>query len=138
MWRIILLIACSILTIAGVAGAGAASAALTGAWRIATIDGAPPPGRAGVTLNFEPDGRVSGQAPCNRFHAGYRIEEDRVVFSAGALTRMFCGEDTMRAEQRFMNILGGGAAWRVEGDNLTLSADSGGVMTATRTSARRR
>lgn len=110
----------------------AAPAGLSGAWRVAELDGASPPGRAGISLNFEPGGQLSGQAPCNRYHAGYRIEGDRVLFSPGAATRMFCGEEIMRAEQRFMEMLGGGAAWRVAGDSLTLAADSGATLTATR------
>lgn len=112
--------------------ANAGPGGLPGSWRVAELDGAPPPGRAGITLNFEPGGRLSGQAPCNRYRAGYRIEGDRVLFSPGAATRMFCGEEVMRAEQRFMELLGGGAVWRIVGDSLTLTADNGATVTATR------
>lgn len=125
-----------ILAITGSLVAMAAPARLPGAWRVVSIDGAPPPGRASVTLDFEPGGRLSGQAPCNRYHAGYRIEEERIVFSAGATTRMFCGEEIMRAERRFMEMLGGGAGWHISGNTLTLTADSGAMVTATRSPAR--
>ncbi len=109
---------------------------LTGAWRVVTLDGAPPPGRTGVTMDFAPGGRLSGQAPCNRYHAGYRIEGNRIIFSPGATTRMFCGEEIMSAEQRLMEMLGGGAEWSLSDENLTLAADSGVTVTATRTHAR--
>ena len=125
-----------ILAITGSLVVMAAPARLPGAWRVVSIDGAPPPGRAGVTLDFEPDGRLSGQAPCNRYHAGYRIEGQRIVFSPGATTRMFCGEEIMRAEQRFLGMLGGGAVWSISSDGLRLTADSGAVLTATRSRAR--
>ena len=124
------------LMIAGFTESSAAAGELTGAWRVATIDGAPPDGRAGVSLHFEPDGRLFGQGPCNRYHAGYRIEGDKVLFSSGATTRMFCGEEIMRAEQRFMASLSGGAVWRVAGDSLTLAAENGAMITAIRSRAR--
>lgn len=126
----------AVLAITGASPACAVQPGLTGTWRVVAIDGAPPPGRSGVTMDFGPGGRLSGQAPCNRYHAGYRIEARRVLFLSGAATRMFCGEEIMRAEQRFMEILGGGADWRVSGEALTLTADSGAVVTATRTHAR--
>jgi heat shock protein HslJ len=136
MRHVAVIFASVLLTITGSSIAQAAPVGLSGVWRVVSIDGAPPPGRAGVTLNFEPGGRLSGQAPCNRYHAGYRIEADRIIFSSGALTRMFCGEEIMRAEQRFMEILGGGADWRLSGDALTLTTDSGAKVTATRARAR--
>lgn len=124
------------LTINGPTPSSAAAAELAGAWRVVEFDGAPAPGRAAMTLNFEPGGRVSGQAPCNRYHAGYRIEADRVLFSSGASTRMFCGAEIMQIEQRFMELLGGGATWRIVGDSLTLAADGGATVTATRARSR--
>ena len=124
------------MTVASFAESSAGSGELRGAWRVLTIDGAPPGGRAGVSLHFEPDGRLFGQGPCNRYHAGYRIEGDKVLFSSGATTRMFCGEEIMRAEQRFMAALGGGAVWRVAGDSLTLAAENGAMITAIRSRAR--
>lgn len=136
MRRAAIVISGVFLAITGSIVAGAAPGGISGAWWVVSIDGAPPAGRAGVTLDFESDGRVSGQAPCNRFHAGYRIEADRITFSTGALTRMFCGEDIMRAEQRFMQILGGGSGWRISGNTLTLVADSGAMVTAIRAGAR--
>ena len=125
-----------VLTLAGTALSGAAPAGLTGAWRVISLDGAPLPGRTGVTLDFAPGGQLSGQAPCNRYHAGYRIEGNRVIFSSGATTRMFCGEEIMTAEQRLMEMMGGGAAWSLSGDSLTLNADSGVTVTAIRARAR--
>ncbi len=125
-----------VLATAGTTLSRAAPAGLTGAWRVVTLDGAPPPGRAGVTMDFAPGGRLSGQAPCNRYHAGYHIEGNRVTFSSGATTRMFCGEEIMTAEQRLIEMMGGSAAWSLSGDSLILTADSGVTVTATRTRAR--
>lgn len=125
-----------ILAISGSIVAGAAPDGIPGVWRVVSIDGVSPPGRAGVTMDFGADGQLSGGAPCNRYHAAYRIETDRIVFSPGASTRMFCGEDIMRAERRFMEMLGGGANWRISGNILTLASDGGVRITATRAGAR--
>lgn len=136
MRRAAVIISGVILAISGRIVAQATPVGISGAWRVVSMDGASPPGRTGVTMDFGLDGRLSGGGPCNRYHAAYRIETDRIVFSAGASTRMFCGEEIMRAERRFMDMLGGGASWRISGNILSLASDRGVRITATRAGAR--
>ena len=58
-----------------------------------------------ATVAFQSEGRVSGDAGCNRFMGSY--EEDRGSLSVGPLatTRKICPEEVMAREARFLAML---------------------------------
>ena len=90
-------------------------------WSIVAIGGG---AVSGVTyqLGFGEDGRLFGQAGCNRFSGPY--SEARRVLTPGPLvaTRMACPGPSMGHERRVMAVLGGRAAMRyLDGDTLVLS-----------------
>lgn len=71
-------------------------------WILAAVDGKPPGYSA--TLNLGAPGRLSGQAPCNRYFANVTREGE--VFRPGAIgaTRMACPD--LAGEAEFLGILG--------------------------------
>jgi heat shock protein HslJ len=55
-------------------------------------------------ITFEAEGRIFGHGGCNRYFGGYKVEGDRISFSAMGSTMMYC-EDTMEIEYAFLQSL---------------------------------
>jgi heat shock protein HslJ len=59
-----------------------------------------------ITASFTEDGRMVGSGGCNRFHAQYGVENERISIEPPASTRMNCpDESVMRQEIRFLELL---------------------------------
>lgn len=89
-------------------------------WDLALIGAeAPPPG---VTLEFGPDGEISGQGPCNRYFGAF--EGPLPDFRPGPLgaTKMAC--ENLAAEIRFFSALSAAERAEIEGDTLTVTGSS--------------
>jgi heat shock protein HslJ len=86
-------------------------------WRLVELDGAPFPARATATLTE--DGRVTGQAPCNRFTATWTGRWPELAFAPAASTRMACPE--LEAETAFFAALGRIDRAALGPDGLTLT-----------------
>lgn len=71
-------------------------------WRLVELNGAAYPARLTATLTE--DGRVVGQAPCNRFTADYSGRWPDLTFAPVATTRMACPE--LAAESAALAALG--------------------------------
>ncbi|WP_374437952.1 META domain-containing protein [Inhella sp.] len=69
------------------------------AWQADALDGAPSLSPRLSSLQFEPDGRVSGRTPCNRFSARFDTRDGGLSLSAPASTRMACQEPARQAEE---------------------------------------
>ncbi|WP_299722961.1 META domain-containing protein [uncultured Tateyamaria sp.] len=107
-----------------VAGYGAAGIT----WTLIEQNGAPFPARA--TLVFGEDGRVSGQAPCNRFTFTNDLPYPWFESGPVAATKMACPD--LEAEGAFLKNLS--AMTRVilgEDGNMTMANDEGGEMVFT-------
>lgn len=72
-------------------------------WKLDLIDGQP----AGMnaTLSLAEPGRISGQAPCNRYVASVQRDGSALAIKAIAATKMACPE--LHAEGRFFQLLEG-------------------------------
>ncbi len=103
------------------------------AWHLVGMEGQPPAAitalRRSISIRFEA-GRVSGFSGCNAFSGPYTVIGSRVTFGDLAGTMMACGEPgAARLEEAFKNALSAPAAFVVHGDQLTLTYDSGAVLT---------
>lgn len=58
-----------------------------------------------MTLEFNADGHVAGNASCNRYTAEYRLTGEALTINSAATTRMMCPEALMTQERRFLDIL---------------------------------
>ena len=56
------------------------------------------------TITFAADGKVYGDAGCNRFTGGYTVKGDRMEIGPLASTMMYC-EGKMDAEQSLLKSL---------------------------------
>lgn len=82
----------------------AAMLAPGGSYLVSQIDGTPAP--EGVTLEIPEAGRIAGQAPCNRYFAGFEQDGATLAISAAGATRMACLDDgRMAAETAFLTAL---------------------------------
>ncbi len=79
---------------------------------------------AKATITFTEENNVQGYGGCNRFFGGYRLEGDRISFSAIASTRRYC-EETMAVEDAFFRALGKVTRLKVSVDGLTLLSEDG-------------
>ena len=103
---------------------------LAGDWALTELSGQPAPAGAGgrpATLGFDTDAmRAAGFAGCNRLSASYTITGNSLRFGAAAMTKMACAEG-MELESAFANALTATTRFSLEGDELTLFAESGPV-----------
>ena len=90
------------------------------------LEGEPVAGvtEAKATIALTEDGNVQGYGGCNRFFGGYRLEGERISFSAIASTRRYC-EETMAVEDALFMALGKVTRLKVSADGLTLISEDG-------------
>jgi heat shock protein HslJ len=95
-------------------------------WGIAAIDGEAIAPAEAYGLQFA-DGRLSGQAGCNRFSGAYA--ETPATLTPGPLmsTRMACPEPRMTHERKMLRLLGGGAVRLSYPDGDTMLLTGNGV-----------
>lgn len=88
-------------------GCGGESAALlAGGWKATNIGGAALVPDTEVTLAFDPEGRVSGGASCNRYSASYAVSAEGLTIGEAVATEMACADAAaMAQEQRFLSLL---------------------------------
>ena len=118
-----LLAACGIAS-PGAPGSGAAL--LDSAWELTAIDGRPIASDPAPTLAIDAEGRVSGDAGCNRYFGSVELEDGAARFSGLGATRRACADAARMAEEtRFLEALGSIAAYRMAGSGrlVLLSAD---------------
>lgn len=79
-------------------------------------------------VRFEADGRVVGDAGCNRFFGSYEEDGDTLKIGPLGTTRMACIPDMMATEKRFLDALGKAAAFSRQGIHLVISDADGAVV----------
>lgn len=110
---------------------GTAESHLGEGWVVEDIDGKGIIDSSRMTVDFAPDGRVSGMATCNRYMGGYRLAGETILFTPFAATEMACAEALMNQEQRFLEILQDVTGYRTgETGALILTTDEGRTITA--------
>lgn len=88
------------------------------------------PGRE-VTAEFGPDGRVTGNAGCNNYFAGYTVDGNNLTISQAGSTMMACEPpEVMEQEAAFLAALESAATFSVDGDTMAI-ANADGVTVLT-------
>lgn len=82
-----------------------------------------------VTATFG-NGSVGGSAGCNTYGGNYTVDGSRLTVGSIVRTKMNCNRPAgvMEQEDRYLDLLGRTAAYRIEGGQLTL-VDAGGNAT---------
>lgn len=109
-------------------------ALLIGDWRVTDISDQPVLAGPEVSLTFDLDGSVHGNASCNRFFGSFELSGEGMAISPAGLTRMACVEDgVMEQEQRFVAALESVARFVALADGgLRFEDGSGNVVLAVR------
>lgn len=93
-------------------------------WSLQFIDGI-----GGVeskaTFHVDENGKVTGQAPCNRYFASAEIKGSALTVGKPGATMMACEAKLMTQEQAFFGALEKVAGFRVENGRLILTAEDG-------------
>jgi len=98
-----------------------------GAWTVTHIAGEEVPGPRAVTMEFDGEGRVAGQGPCNRYSASYQLTGEGLVISQGVSTRMACVAELMSLENVFLDTFQGSLPANIDDDG-TLSLGEGRIL----------
>lgn len=105
---------------------------LTGDWTAATLNGAPLPAEAEVTLSFT-DGTVAGKSGCNRYSGPATLTGEGLSLGPLAATRMACPAPLMDTEQTTLAALARVTAFDIAPDGTLLLTDgTTPLLTATR------
>jgi heat shock protein HslJ len=106
---------------------------LTGDWRIEDIGGQPVITGSEVSLGFDLDGSLHGNASCNRFFGGFTLTGESLTLSPVGTTRMACENDILEQENRFLAALEKVSRFEslTEGRLRFLDATGNAVLTAT-------
>ena len=82
-----------------------------------------------LTAEFVQDGRLTGNAGCNNYTAGYKIDGKRITIEPAASTRMMCGqpEGVMEQEQQYLAALSTAATYRIDGDTMEMRTADGAL-----------
>ncbi|MDV2481993.1 META domain-containing protein [Methanoculleus sp. Wushi-C6] len=132
---LLVIVVASIITAGCTAGTSApgATAGLTGvSWSLDSYlagNGTLVPALPGteVTAAFGPDDKVTGSAGCNGYGGDYRLDGTSLSVSSLARTLKLClePEGIMEQEERFLDLLGSAAGYRLEGDRLLITGADG-------------
>jgi heat shock protein HslJ len=76
-----------------------------------------------TTLEFGEDGKVGGNAGCNRYFGSVKIEGDKIEFGPLGATRKMCPESIMNQEDAFFKSVPEVVRWRIENGLLFLYSD---------------
>ena len=99
-------------------------------WQAQTIAGKPVGRNLVSSLNIASDMRAGGRGGCNSWFAQAEVNEERLLFSAVAATRMAClSEEATVQEDTFFAALAATRFWRLDQGSLTL-LDTAGVELA--------
>jgi heat shock protein HslJ len=107
-----------------------------GEWRVDSLDGSALVQGATVTLQFLPEGSVTGSvtgvAGCNRYCGRYALRETVLTVGATMSTRMACTPAIDRQEARFLAALAGPLRFYIENGALHLTHENSAVVVARR------
>jgi heat shock protein HslJ/uncharacterized lipoprotein YbaY/membrane-bound inhibitor of C-type lysozyme len=76
-----------------------------GEWIVESIGGKPVIANSSVTILFLKEDRVAGNASCNRFIGGYRLNGEGLSFHQLGGTMMACEDPLSEQETRFLGLL---------------------------------
>lgn len=104
-----------------------------GEWRVEDIRGAGVIDNSPATLLFGPDGRLSGNATCNRLIASYTVEGSKLTISPAGTTMMACPPALMDQERKLVDLLGKVSSYSIDHTGaLVLTTTSGDQLVARR------
>jgi heat shock protein HslJ len=104
---------------------------LQGNWLITEVDGKPTIAGSSPTVSFETDGKINGNASCNRFFGGYTFSGEGLTAGDLGASMMMCEQTLMDQEMKILEIIKGLHGFGIGDDGkLILRAKDGRTITA--------
>ena len=98
------------------------------AWQVTTFAGQAPLADHPITIEFDNEGNVAGDASCNRFGGACKIEGKTIEVGPLRSTRRACEPEIMQQEHKFLALLGSVTEWEIDAeDTLVLRAEGGEI-----------
>ena len=95
---------------------------LTGTWHIESIGERPVIDHSPARIQFLADGRINGNASCNRFSGTYSFVDGKLAISRSLIaTKMMCLPALMQQEQHLFEVLPGAVSVTFDNGIITLS-----------------
>ena len=112
--------------------AGGNSASIQGQWKLVSYGSAssqtPATPDVETSIEFDANGRMSGNVGCNGFGGDYKMNGDTIKFDSVMSTMMFC-EAVAEQESGTLAVLQKSATFVTDGDTVTVtSADGNSVI----------
>ncbi len=103
-------------------------------WAVEQLAGAGVIDNSQPSLQFFPDGRLAGNASCNRLIASYALDGQQLRIAPAGATMMACPPALMQQERKLLDLLPGISAYRIDdsGALLLLGADGKVLVIARR------
>jgi heat shock protein HslJ len=101
---------------------------LLGSWHIELIRDLAVIDSSAASLSFDSDGKLSGNASCNRLSSTYIVSGHSVTLGEGAVTRMMCFGALMEQESRVLAAMKEVRTARIENAILYLENKEGVLM----------
>ncbi len=105
---------------------------LTGhTWLVEDIAGGGVIDSSHVTIQFDPDGQLSGSGGCNRYHGQYELTGENLATDRIASTLMACVPALDQQERRFLDVLNHALGFDItDTGKLVIHSDSGQTLRA--------
>jgi putative lipoprotein len=101
-------------------------------WKVVSIDGTHVIAGSSVTVTFNADGRVSGNASVNNYTAPWMAYGNKIIISDGISTKKAGMPDMMEQEDKFLEFLPGVVRFVLHKDGLWLINKDGGELVLTK------
>ena len=122
----LMLSACATGSGSSSSGAASTTALQAGEWRVEDIAGAGVIDNSPATLLFGADGRLSGNASCNRLIASYTVDGSKLTISPAGTTMMACPPAVMDQERKLVDLLGTVSSYSIDREGTLILATASG------------
>ncbi len=96
-------------------------------WQVTTFAGQTPLADHPITIEFDNEGNIAGDASCNRFGGACKIDGAKIEVGPLRSTRRACEPEVMQQESKFLSLLRTATAWTITGSELTLATTDGEI-----------
>lgn len=109
-----------------------------GTWEVTVLNAKPLVESSRLTMEFTPDGKLTGTAGCNRYMTTFTLSPESMHIDAPAATRMACGGAKDQQEREFLAALGSAQQYLLDEQGiLTVSSANGTSVLARRSTTSR-
>lgn len=79
----------------------------------------------GTSIEFDAEGRMSGNVGCNNFGGNYTVDGDTIKFSPIMSTEMFCEGPIGGQESAVLSVLQETTSFVINGNMMTITSSNG-------------